>query len=204
MFFGAQASLLAFQTSGAFAGENTHHGDSHADAVHAEASSAGMPQLDPEWFASQMFWLAITFVALYVTFGKKILPELSGIIEARRESINDDLNAAHHLKEEAESVHAAYEDALREARNKSTDLFASVADKIQAKTAKKQESFLERSMRDIRNTEKEIAEATTQAMDDMTTIAAEVAAEAAEKIIGISTDVKLAKDVVKNINKKAA
>ncbi len=193
-----QASLLVLQASEAFAAKSAVE-----DAASGK-SSVGMPQLDPEWFASQIFWLVITFVSLYVIFGKKILPEICGILEARREHINEDLSTAQALKEEAESVQAAYEEALLEAQNKSTDLFGAVSDKIKAKTIKKQADFQERSMNDIRETEEAIEKATAQAMDEMTTIAAEVAAQAAEKIVGISTDMKKAKDVVRNINKKAA
>lgn len=220
----AQALLMAvFVSEGLAEAENLLEGTSVLDpelnteplteagyeAVHGEAaakgaSEAGLPQLDPEWFASQIFWLLLTFGGLYMIFSRKILPELSNIIENRHEHIQDDLVKAQELKEEAEKVQAAYEEAVAEAHEKASELFAKAEDNIKEKTAAKNAEFREKSMKDIQAAEKKFDKAKTKAMDEMETIAAEIASQAAEKIVGISTDVKAAKSVIENMNKKAA
>lgn len=175
------------------------------DAAHAgEHASSGLPQMDPTWFPSQIFWLAVTFLCLYVIFSRKILPEISGTLEMRREQIQSDLDSAQELRDEAETVHTAYEGNLDEARKKSTAMFAEAEENIKAKAEKKLQSFREKTQKEIAATETEISEAKDAAMGDMHNIAAEIASVAAEKIVGVSTDMKLAKSLVKNIDKKAA
>ena len=175
------------------------------DATHAgKHASSGLPQMDPTWFPSQIFWLAVTFLCLYIIFSRKILPEISGTLEMRREQIESDLNSAQELKEEAETVHAAYESNLDEARKKSTALFNEAEENIKTKADKKLQSFREKTQNQIAATEAEIAKAKDAAMGEMHNIAAEIASVAAEKIVGVSTDMKQAKSLVKNLDKKAA
>ena len=184
-----------------------HHDAAHdaADAYHGAEKSAGLPQMDPTWFPSQIFWLAVTFFCLYVIFSRKILPEISSTLEMRREQIQSDLDSAQELKEEAESVHAAYESNLDEARKKSTAMFSDAEEEsIKTKAEKKLNAFREKTQKEIAETEAEITAAKDAAMGDMHNIAAEIASVAAEKIVGVSTDMKQAKSHVKNIDKKAA
>lgn len=173
-----------------------------AGASHGEKASSGLPQMDPTWFPSQLFWLAITFVVLYVIFSKKVLPELSSIIESRREHIQGDLDNASSLKEEADKVHQAYNEILEDARQKSTSVFIETDEQIKERTENEYKSFEDRAQKETDVFEKRIEKAKIEAMGDMDAIAAEIAAEAAERIVGIATDIKDAKNVVKNVNKQ--
>ncbi len=180
------------------------HAEAAADVAEHHESSGGLPQLNPASFPSQIFWLAITFLVMYLVFSRKALPEISSVIENRQEHIQSDLNAAEDLKDESEKVHNAYEEILEESRNKASELFATVEDKIKAEATAALDGFRERSNSASQDAEQRIAEATKAAMKDMDQIAAEVASQAAEKIVGISTDIDRAKSVIDNINKKAA
>lgn len=213
------ASLTLLKVGEAVAASSSHdghgHGNfhglevdgvdlAHAAVKHAEKSTSGLPQLDPTWFASQLFWLAATFGALYLIFSKKIIPALSSTIESRHERIQGDLAEAQKLKDEAEKVHEAYEESLEEARTKSAAFYAKTEDAIKKKTAKEMDAFRERSTNETKDAEKRIEKAKKAAMKEMDNIAAEIASQAAEKIVGIKADVKQAKSVIDNINKKAA
>jgi F-type H+-transporting ATPase subunit b len=186
---------------------DAHHGG-EAAGVHADAAaqhvSAGLPQMDPTWFPSQIFWLAVTFMCLYIIFARKILPEISSTLENRREQIEGDLDTAQAMKEEAEKVHQAYETILDGARKKASGLFIDADEDIKNKANQKLEAFRKRSAKKSADTEQVIAEAKDKAMSDMHSIAAEIASVAAEKIVGISTDLDRAKILVKNIDRKAA
>src|ERR1700674_5909168 len=74
------------------------------------------PPFDKETFFSQLFWLAICFVALYVMASKLILPRVGSIIAERRDRIAGDLAEAGRMKDEADAAVAAYEKALADAR----------------------------------------------------------------------------------------
>lgn len=179
-----------------------HHGDAHGDGHAKEVD--GLPQLDFTTYPSQIFWLFIAFIILYFIYSKKTLPEISSTIENRHNQVDGDLETATKLKEEADDVHAAYEEILSKARADSSDIFKKAEEKIKAKTEKKLADFRERSSKMTQDTEAEVVKAKADAMDDMQSVAAEVASIAAEKIVGISPDIDQAKTLVKNMNKKAA
>ncbi len=89
-----------------------------AAEAHEEAASAGLPQLDPTSWPSQLFWLTLTFGALYWLMAGKFLPSLGGAIEERRDRIADDLDQAAEFKRQAEDAESAYNKALADARAK--------------------------------------------------------------------------------------
>lgn len=67
----------------------------------AFAEDAAMPQLDPTWFPSQLFWLAVSFVALYAIVSLFISPRVGGVLKAREQAINEAIALAEKLKKEA-------------------------------------------------------------------------------------------------------
>ncbi|HBR69728.1 MAG TPA: hypothetical protein DEA55_10180 [Rhodospirillaceae bacterium] len=176
------------------------HGDGHE-------SSGGLPQFNPSSYPSQIFWLVVVFSVMYFFFSRRTLPEISGVIENRHQHIQSDLDSAEKLRQEAETVHKAYDEALDKARTKASDLFAEVEREIKEKSAAQFQAFLERSSKEVKSAEAKIEKAKSEAFEEMSTVAAEVAAKAAEKIIGVSTDLQKAKSIIDALhknNKKAA
>src|SRR5690242_2794093 len=92
--------------------QTTHAGTE----AHGEAHNVGFPPFDTATFGGQLLWLTITFVLLYVLMSRLVLPQLTGIIEGRRERIARDLDDAAGMKTKAEDAGAAYEKALSEAK----------------------------------------------------------------------------------------
>ncbi len=175
-----------------------HGGDAHHEEV------KGLPQLDFSTYTSQIFWMFIGFGILYVFFSKKTIPDVSGVIESRREQIEGDLDNAERLKEDAEKAQAAYEAALAEARDKASLLFKQAEDIIKATTAERSDDFKAKSAKKIEATEKAVENAKNAALADTHIIAAEIASIAAQKIVGVSTDINKAKSLVDTIGRKAA
>lgn len=182
--------------------------DGHGEAAHgadaAHEKSAGLPQFDPSSFVGQIFWLVIAFGILYLVFARKSLPEISSVLESRQLHIQSDLDTAESLRREAESVHEAYEKALVSARNEASSLFQSIEQDIKDKGTEAAHKFHEQSMKSMSATENRIAQAKSAAMEDMSAIAADIARQVAEKIIGEPTDLKQAKTVVDQIHKRKA
>ena len=207
----AALSVFLMQVSMAFA-ETAAHGETEAelvhDAMHETAPSGGLPQFDPTWFPSQIFWLAVAFAFLYLFFSRKTLPEISGVIENRRTHIQSDLELADKLTKEAEDVQEAYEESLTSAREQASGALAEADESMKAKAAQVYEDFRKRSETEIRKTEQKLEEAKTVALSEMTNIAAEVVGEAVEKITGMKADNARAKAAVEALNatkeKKAA
>jgi F-type H+-transporting ATPase subunit b len=75
-----------------------------------------MPQLDFASFPNQIFWLAVTLVAIYWVLSRIALPRIGGVLADRQGTITSDLTAAEEFKLRAKEAEAAYERALVEAR----------------------------------------------------------------------------------------
>ena len=85
-------------------------------ATASDASGPKLPQLDIETYASQIFWLIVTFIVLYFLVAKIAMPRIAEVLEGRQERIEDDLDKAETLKKEAYLVRVEYEKALSSAR----------------------------------------------------------------------------------------
>lgn len=184
-----------------------HHEDGAKDAHghHDKHDKVeGLPQLDPTWYASQIFWLFLTFVFMYIPFRFRVLPNLSSVIEQRREKIEGDIITARKLREEAETIHTSYETALTEARNKASALFLRAETKMKEMEKETFEDFYKRASQKIEEAQAEVDEAKAAAMTTVNDVASDVAMSVAEKVAGFKADKKDALSVVENISKKAA
>ncbi len=189
---------VAFGAQAAFA---EHAAAPHGDAAHA---SGGMPQFDIATFPSQIFWLAVTFIVMYAFFSARVLPDISGVLENRRNHIQSDLDTAERLKAEAEDAQQTYEKSLSEARSAATKTMVSTHEKIKVAAEKKNVAFQEKSLQEISAMENRIANTRDDLLAEMNTIVAEVSSEAAARIVGIKPNVKQASKVVEALTKKKA
>jgi F-type H+-transporting ATPase subunit b len=171
-------------------------------AVPAEHGSGGLPQFDPTSFSSQLVWLALVFAVLYLVFSRLSLPKIGKVIETRNDQIATDRNQAEQMTREAEAVMEAYEKSLTQARSDSARLHGDAADAIKRQVEEAMKSFQTKAETQIKATETRLNDSKDQVMDEMHNIAAEIASAAAEKIVGISTDIKAAKTVVQSVNDK--
>ncbi len=170
--------------------------------VEAAHESGGLPQFDPTSFSSQVFWLLVAFAFLYVFFSRKTLPAISAVIGNRQEQIEDNRDTAERLKNEAEAVLHAYEKGLESARIESARLSADSVELAKKAAERALHDFQQKAERQMAILESRLSDDKSQLMDEMNTIAAEIAAEAAEKIVGISTDINQARTVVQSLNFK--
>lgn len=106
-----------------------------AAAEEAPAAGGSLPQMDVSTFPSQIFWLAVTFGALYLIMSRMVLPRLGAAIEERRDRIADDLDRAAESRRMAEEAEAAYKRALAEARARSQAIAAETRDEVNAEIA---------------------------------------------------------------------
>jgi F-type H+-transporting ATPase subunit b len=142
------------------------------------------PPFNGETFASQLFWLAICFVFLFVMMWKVALPRIGAIIDNRQKNIDDDLAAAAKFKADSEAAVAAYEKALADARGKAQALANETRDKQAAAaeaTRKKLEGELNIKLADA---EKTIAATKQAAMANVRTIAADATKAIVERLTG--------------------
>lgn len=98
-------------------------------AEHAE--KAGLPQLNFDTFPNQIFWLAVTLVAIYLVLSRVALPRIGAVLAERSGTITNDLAAAEEFKQKAVQAEKAYNDALATARGEAAKIVASAKADIQ-------------------------------------------------------------------------
>ncbi len=144
-----------------------------------------MPQFNPEWFASQVFWLVVIFAILYFLMARIALPRIGSVLEERQEKIENDLAKAEQLRTEAEQVMEEYEKALAEARSEAQKRLKEASDKISEEQSKRHEEFGKELAEKTKSAEERIAKAKEEAMDNLRNVAVDVAAAVSEKLIGV-------------------
>jgi F-type H+-transporting ATPase subunit b len=158
-----------------------------ATTAHTETPGghkAPFPPFQSETFASQLFWLAIAFAALYLLASRLVLPRVGGIIDARAKQIDDDLSEAQQFKEAADAANTAYEKALADARSRAQALANATREKQQAETDSKRKALEQELDTKLAEAEKTIAATKTTAMGNVRSIATDAAAAIVKRLTG--------------------
>lgn len=136
-----------------------------------------MPQLDPSSFGSQLFWLAICFVTLYVVMAVVVLPRITKTLAARADQMEGDLAQAEALRDKAEAALAAYEEALAQARTRALGLAQDMRADVQAETDR-QKGELDASLAEAaKAADIRLEDARTKAMEGLQTAAQDIVAD---------------------------
>jgi len=90
-----------------------------------------MPQLNPEFFISQLFWLVVTFSFLLVFLWRVSLPRISNVLKKREAKINNDLESAKELQQEAVNIEKIINEKLHDARSSTTELIKKTSINLQ-------------------------------------------------------------------------
>ncbi len=141
-----------------------------------------MPQLDPSTFGTQLFWLGICFVTLYLVMAVIVLPRISGTLEARASQLDDDLAEAEKLREKAETALAAYEEALADARSRALTLAQDMRAEVQAETDRQKAELDAKLAEQAQAADATMAKARDGAMSGLKTAAAEIVGDVMDAI----------------------
>jgi len=158
-----------------------------------------MPQLDPSFFSTQLIWLFLTLVPLYLILRRAVLPRIGEVLEARQRHIDTDLEKATSLRQEAEAVLADYEKALAEARARAEEAVKLASAEMAAASAKRHEAFGQELAAKTQEAEGRIVRAKEEALAHVSAVANEVAAAVATKLIGTNLPGDEVENAVKDV-----
>ena len=142
------------------------------------------PPFDATYFPSQLLWLAITFIALYLIVARVALPRIGGILEDRRDRIASDLDQAERLKEQSDDALAGYERALAEARARAFAVGEEARATAKQQAAARQAEIEAELNKRLGRAEARIGEIKGKALADVDAVAADVAAALVERLVG--------------------
>ena len=148
------------------------------------AESGGMPQLNPEFWISQIFWLIITFGILFIVLTKVILPKISDNLETRKSQILENIETADKQKEESQKKIKEYEKIILDSKLKAKSYFNEAREKILVDINKKRAALDKDLDKEISEVEKELSDLKNKSGEKINKIAAETSAELIKELIG--------------------
>ena len=166
------------------------------------AAEAGMPQLDPKYWASQAFWLILIFTILYISIAKFYLPKIKNNLDDRENKIKDDVDDANKFKELSESKFKEYEKILADAKKEVIKIQMESKNILDKDIQSKKEDMEKEIENEISKAQKEINELKRSSLNDIQNISENIASSIIENISGDKPNESSVKALVEDVSKK--
>ena len=166
------------------------------------AAEAGMPQLDPKYWASQAFWLILIFSTLYILIAKFYLPKIKSNLDDRDNKIKDDINDANKFKELSESKLIKYDKILAEAKKEVIKIQIDSKNILDKDIQSKKVSMEKEIENELSKTQKEIDELKRSSLNDIQNISENITSSIIENISGDKRNESSIKAAVEDEKKK--
>jgi len=171
-------------------------------SVVESSESSGMPQLNPEFWFSQIFWLIIVFGALFAILSKLILPKISANLEARKSQILENIEAAEKQRGEGENKIIEYEKIILDSKNETKDYFSKAREQILKDIDKKRKVLENEINEEIKKTEKEIIDLKNKSPEKINKIAVETSSDLVKQLIGVEVNNSSISAIVEDVSRK--
>ncbi len=168
----------------------------------AYGSEAGMPQLNPEFWSAQVFWLILIFSSLYLVIWKIFLPKITYNIENRKSRVINDLDEAQKFKENAEKKLDEYNKIIEEAKRQAKKIVEDSKKKLDQDIEDKKKKLNEEIEKEVEAAEQEIKLLKKTSISNINKIAAITSEETIKKIINIEVNKSNVSAVVEDITKE--
>ena len=166
------------------------------------AESGGMPQLDPEFWVSQVFWLVVTFGFLFIILSKFILPNISDNLERRKSQILENIETADKQRQESDNNLKEFEVKINNSRLEANSMVNEAKKKLFEEINNKKELLENEIEKEIKSAEDEIKELKNNSVTKINQIATESASELLLQLIGSETNKSNISALVEDLSKK--
>jgi len=166
------------------------------------AESGGMPQLNPEFWFSQIFWLIISFGIMFILLSKFVLPKISENLEIRKAQILENIEVAEKQREESDKKLKEYEKLILESKIEAKNYFNKVREKILKDVDKKKENLEKQINEEIGKAEKEILDLKDRSPEKIRKIAADTSSDLIKQLIGVEVNNSSISAIVEDISRK--
>ena len=166
------------------------------------SESGGMPQLNPEFWFSQIFWLIITFGFLFIVLSKLILPKISANLETRKSEILENISAAEKQREASENKIKEYEKIILDSKNEAKNYSSKAREQILKDIDKKRKTLKNEINEEIKKAEKEIVDLKNKSPEKINKIVVETSSDLVKQLIGVEVNNSSISAIVEDISKK--
>ena len=167
------------------------------------AESGGMPQLNPEFWISQIFWLTLTLGILYLVLSKLILPKISANLETRKSQLLENIEAAEKQREDSEMKLKEYEEIISKSKLEAKTIFNQAREKALKDINAKKEVLEGQIDEEISKAEEEIKTLRNGAPDKINKIAIETSSELIQKLIGAEVNNSSISAIVDDLSRRS-
>ena len=162
----------------------------------------GMPQLNPDYWISQIFWVMLIFGTLYVILWKAILSKINENLENRKSQILTDLDDAQKFKDQSKEKLSEYNKILNQAKQEAKKILYETRKKVNRDIENKKKQFELEIRKEIENTEKEIKKLKLSSIKNINRIAIETSSEIIRKVIETEVNASSVSAIVEDVSKK--
>ena len=162
-----------------------------------------MPQLNPEFFISQLFWLVLTFTFLFIFLWRISLPRISSVLEKRETKINDDVAVAKQLQAEAEEIQKKIDNQLSQAKAETAVLIKSATSNFQEHKTKELQQLDDKIDKKLEKSATIIEKNKVESLKKIHDQIYEITKLTLSKISSVPVSDNEIKEVVDNVEKKA-
>ena len=171
-------------------------------ANQAFGSETGMPQLNPEFWIAQIFWLILIFSSLYLIIWKIFLPRITYSIENRKSRIVNDLDEAQKLKDNAEKKLKEYNEIIEKSKKEAKKIIDDSKKKLDRDIENKKQKFNDEIEKELLAAEKEIKVLKKTSISNIRSIAAETSSEIIKQVINIEVNRSSVSAIVDDVTKR--
>ena len=166
------------------------------------AEKGGMPQLNPEFWFSQVFWLTVSFGLMYLILSKIVLPKISQNLESRKEQIQNNVEIADNQRKESEKKLAEFDEIIKKSRIEANVHLSEIRQKLNVEINKKKEEIDKQIKLEIENAEKEILNLKKNSSNKINQIAKEISIELVKQVLNIEPNNSSVSAIVDDLSKK--
>ena len=166
------------------------------------AAEAGMPQLDPTYWASQAFWLILVFTILYISISKFYLPKIKDNLDNRENKIKEDLENANKFKEQSEKKLEEYKLIIENAKKEVAKIHLESKNILNKDIHTKKEIIEKEIENEISKAQKEILELKKNSISSIQNISENITSNIIEQISGDKLNESSIKATVEDVSKK--
>ena len=166
------------------------------------AESGGMPQLNPEFWISQIFWLTLTFGILYVVLSKLILPKISENLELRKSQIQENIEAADKQRQSSDAKLKEYDEIISKSKLDANNIFKEARENVLKEIDSKKKILDEQIEAELEKAEQEINKLKKGSSEKINKIAIETTSELLVKLIGTEVNNSSISAIVDDLSKR--
>ena len=142
-----------------------------------------MPQLEITTFPSQIFWLVVSFLMLYLIMSRIIIPRISFVIKKRETEIKNNVHIAEQIYEDTKIINDEFEKIKKETQEEARTIINNLKEITSKKIIQNTELLKKNLEKKLKKSEKEIFKKKNKTLKNINKISLNIAQEIIKKVL---------------------